>query len=105
MQEISPAELNQLKSDTEAMQILDVREPWEFEICRIEGSRNIPMNDIPGQLENIDREQTIAVVCHHGMRSLQIAGFLEANGFTRVLNLQGGIHAWAETVDPAMEKY
>ncbi|MNJ98836.1 putative adenylyltransferase/sulfurtransferase MoeZ [compost metagenome] len=85
--------------------LLDVREPWEYQTCKIEGSVSIPMNTIPGQLEQLDRNAAIVCICHHGARSLRVAHFLKANGFSRVTNLTGGVHAWAQQVDPAMPTY
>ena len=85
--------------------LLDVRENWEFETCHIEGSTQIPMHLIPIRAGEIDDGQEIVCICHHGARSMQVAAFLERNGFENVTNLTGGIHAWALQVDPAMPKY
>lgn len=85
--------------------LLDVREPWEFQTCAIEGSQLVPMNTIPGRFSELDEEQTVVCICHHGGRSLQVAAFLERQGFTKVVNLTGGVHAWANQVDPAMPTY
>ena len=85
--------------------LLDVRENWEFETCKIEGSTQIPMNTIPARIEELDEDAEIVCICHHGARSMQVAAFLERNGFTRVTNLTGGIHAWALQVDGTMPKY
>jgi rhodanese-related sulfurtransferase len=85
--------------------LLDVREDWEFRTCHIDGSAQIPMHLIPIRVGELGDEQPIVCVCHHGARSMQVAAFLERNGFTDVTNLTGGIHAWAVQVDPAMPKY
>jgi rhodanese-related sulfurtransferase len=85
--------------------LLDVREPWEFEVCRIEGSRLIPLSQLPARLNELDPARPTVVVCHHGVRSLRAAAFLEHCGFEDVVNLSGGIDAWARTVDPAMAVY
>jgi rhodanese-related sulfurtransferase len=85
--------------------LLDVRENWEFETCHIEGSTQIPMNLIPVRVSELDDDRDIVCVCHHGARSMQVANFLERNGFSNVTNLTGGIHAWAVQVDPSMPKY
>ena len=85
--------------------LLDVREPWEFQICRIDGSFNIPMHTIPGKLSELDAAQSIVCICHHGVRSRQVALFLERNGFTQTSNLEGGVHAWAQQVDSTMPIY
>jgi len=105
MKQISPDELNHLMDRGENILLLDVREPWEFEICKIDGSENIPMNDVPDTTNQLDKAYPIAVICHHGMRSQQVARFLEINGFNNVLNLAGGIHAWANQIDHSMERY
>ncbi|MBP1207456.1 rhodanese-related sulfurtransferase [Duganella sp. 1411] len=85
--------------------LLDVRENWEFETCRIDGAVQIPMNTIPARIDDLDEDAEIVCICHHGARSLQVAAFLERNGFGKTVNLTGGIHAWALQVDPAMAKY
>jgi rhodanese-related sulfurtransferase len=85
--------------------LLDVREPWEFEYCHIAGSVLIPMREIPAALTELDPRQEIIVICHHGIRSRQVAYFLESQGFRDVVNLSGGVDAWAKDVDPKMRKY
>lgn len=85
--------------------LLDVREPGEYDICKIEGSQLIPMNTIPGRFSEFDEDQTVVCICHHGGRSMQVAAFLERQGFTKVVNLTGGVHAWANQVDNTMPTY
>ena len=85
--------------------LLDVRENWEFETCHIDGSMQIPMNLIPIRVSELDDDQEIVCVCHHGMRSAQVAMFLESRGFTKLYNLQGGIDAWSRDVDPSVPRY
>ena len=85
--------------------LLDVREPWEFDTCRIEGATLMPMQTIPGRIDDLDEESEIVCICHHGARSLQVAAFLEHHGFGKVSNLTGGVHAWALQVDSSMPKY
>jgi rhodanese-related sulfurtransferase len=85
--------------------LLDVREPWEYQLCRIDGAVSMPMNTIPAQLEQIDRDAQIVCICHHGARSMRVAQFLENNGFEQVINLTGGVHAWATQVDTSMSTY
>lgn len=86
-------------------ELIDVRDPWEFETCRIEGSINIPMSDIVNRQDDLDRHTEKVIICHHGMRSLQVARYLESIGFTSVINLEGGIDLWARTIDPDMPVY
>ena len=85
--------------------LLDVREDWEFETCKIAGSTQIPMHLIPVRVSEIDDDREVVCICHHGARSMNVAAFLERNGFSNVTNLTGGVHAWAVQVDPSMPKY
>ena len=95
-----------LADDTRAKPVLlDVRENAEFEICHIAGSVLMPMNTIPGRIDDLDEDAEIVCICHHGARSMNVAAFLERNGFGKMVNLTGGIHAWALQVDGAMAKY
>lgn len=106
MREITPQQLKDyLQVATPAPLLLDVREPWEYEICHIEGANLMPMQQIPQTFKTLDPQQEIVVICHHGRRSLQVAGYLERMGFTRLINLTGGVDAWAHDVDRSMPTY
>lgn len=106
MQDITPKELSErLAADAEPLLLLDVREPWEAAICQIPGSRLIPMRQIPQDHATLDANRETVVICHHGVRSLQVALYLERRGHANILNLKGGIAAWAEQVDPHMATY
>jgi rhodanese-related sulfurtransferase len=85
--------------------LLDVREPWEFDICRIDGSTLLPMSRVVASLEELDPERETVVICHHGIRSRQVAMFLDYQGFSDVINLAGGVDAWARDVDRQMATY
>ncbi|MFM2086757.1 MAG: hypothetical protein RLZZ237_1626 [Pseudomonadota bacterium] len=85
--------------------LLDVREQWEFEICQLDGATLMPMQSIPGRIDDLDEDAEIVCICHHGARSLNVAAFLEHHGFGKISNLTGGMHAWAVQVDSAMSKY
>lgn len=107
MNPITPAQLAAWFGDQGRGQpvLLDVREPWEYEKARIEGSRLIPMRELPARFAELDDEREVVAICHHGGRSMQVAMFLEKQGFKRVHNLVGGIDAWSRTVDPAVPLY
>lgn len=85
--------------------LLDVRETWEIELCSLPGSQHIPMSLVPLRCEELSPEQEIVVICHHGGRSMQVAMFLERQGFAAVHNLAGGVEGWATEVDPTMRRY
>jgi len=85
--------------------VLDVRNPDEVDICRIEGSEVIPLSRLLEGLPRLDSARDIVVHCHHGMRSAQAVNFLRGLGFTRVKNLRGGIDAWSTEVDPTVPRY
>jgi adenylyltransferase/sulfurtransferase len=85
--------------------LIDVREPFEFEICAIAGAEPIPMRQIPERLGDLPREKHLLIHCHHGGRSLRVTEYLRAQGFPRVSNVAGGIEAWAEQIDPTLRRY
>jgi rhodanese-related sulfurtransferase len=107
MQHVTVTELAQWLADSSRTPplLLDVREPMEYRICHLENATLIPMNAIPGRLAELDADAEIVCICHHGARSLQVAAFLERNGFAKVINLSGGMHAWSLQVDPSMPTY
>ncbi|EIC20300.1 rhodanese-like domain-containing protein [Thiorhodovibrio frisius] len=106
MQDISPTDLSErLATDQEPPLLLDVREPWETAICQIPGSHLLPMREIPERRAGLDANRETVVICHHGVRSLQVALYLERMGHRNIFNLQGGIAAWAKQVDPQMATY
>ena len=108
MRNLSPREIkSRLEADRSEPLLLDVREPWEFRICHLEGSALIPMRDIPRAVSEaeIARDRQVIVICHHGIRSRQVALYLEHMGYPDVINLQGGVEAWARDVDPSMPTY
>ena len=85
--------------------LLDVREPWEQQICTIEGSALMPMRTVPARASELEPDRETVCVCHHGGRSMQVAMFLERQGFRNVYNLTGGVDAWARLVDKTMPTY
>jgi rhodanese-related sulfurtransferase len=105
LQQISPVSLHARLQRGDRPLLLDVREPWEFAVCRIEGSELVPMSQIVRRLGDLDRERETVVICHHGIRSQQVALYLDHQGFRHIINLQGGVAAWARDVDPEMPTY
>lgn len=107
MRQLTASQLNDWLADETRTRpiLLDVREPWEFETCRIAGSLSMPMRGIPARYHELARDTDIVMVCHHGARSFQVGMFLEQMGFSSIINLQGGVAAWAREVDPAMPTY
>ncbi len=85
-------------------QLIDVREPWEFEICHITGSILLPMSQVPANIERFRAQETV-VICHHGIRSLQVVRFLAHHGIEHCINLDGGVDAWAREIDRDMAVY
>ena len=107
MRELSAIELKAyLDTAAEPPLLLDVREPWEFERCRIDGSQLLPMGEVRAESDRLDPDRETIVICHHGIRSFSVARYLEKElGFSNVVNLAGGVAAWAREVDPAMATY
>jgi len=106
MKHFDPKQLSEHIENSETKPfLLDVREPWEFDICHIENSVSLPMALIPERLNELDNQQELVVICHHGIRSRQVAMYLEGNGFSNVINLTGGVAAWAQEIDKNMSQY
>jgi rhodanese-related sulfurtransferase len=103
--EISPAEAKQRLDRGEKLLLVDVREPWEADICRIKGAKLIPMGSIPANLQALDSEDDVICYCHHGMRSLDVAVWLRAQGVERAKSLAGGIERWSLEIDPGVPRY
>lgn len=104
--EVTTAELAQMRSDAELL-LLDCREPDEYAIARIDGSRLIPMQEIPARLEELEawREKPLVVHCHHGVRSMRVVTFLRSKGFGTAQSLAGGIEAWSVEIDAEVPRY
>lgn len=108
LSDLRPLELQKhLRSAAEAPLLLDVREPWEFAICHLASSILVPMNSVPAAVTNgkLPKEREIVVICHHGIRSRQVAMYLQHMGYERVINLAGGVQAWAQDIDRDMATY
>jgi len=102
---ISVSELKRKIDNGDAVMIVDVREPFEYDIAHIENSKLIPLSDLPDHVEELDRTKEIVALCHTGTRSAQAVNFLKGQGFERACNLAGGIEAWATEIDPTMPRY
>lgn len=104
--EISAGQVRALKKSGAEFTLLDVREPWEYETARIEGAKLIPMGDVPARAhQELDPDEHIVVVCHHGVRSLTVTNWLRQQGFEKAQSMRGGIDGWARTVDPKVPLY
>jgi adenylyltransferase/sulfurtransferase len=103
--DVTPEKLVRELAAGESPLLLDVRQPWEWEIARIEGSRLVPLGDLATRLREVDTRAAIVTICHHGLRSAQARDLLRAAGYTRVRSLAGGIDDWARVVEPGMARY
>ena len=103
--EISPAEAAALLREGNA-RLIDVREPWELATAHIAGSLPMPMGDVPACAHReLDPDERLIVVCHHGIRSMDVTVWLRNQGFEQVQSMRGGIDAWSAEVDPAVSRY
>jgi rhodanese-related sulfurtransferase len=104
-QTISPAELKERMERGNALLVVDVREPVEHEIARIEGARLLPLSRFPEWADGLDPETEIVFMCHHGIRSAQVCRYLAWQGFKHLYNLSGGIDAWSWEADKSVPRY
>lgn len=102
---IAPRDLARRLAAGEDLVLLDVREPEELAICRLPNAISMPMGEVPRRLGELERSATIVCICHHGIRSANVAGLLARAGFSSVLNLAGGVERWALEVDPKLPRY
>ena len=104
--EVTPTEVKTRLDAGEPLRLIDVREPFEFAQAAIAGSELIPMRTIPASLQQLEAAETpLVVLCHHGMRSLQVVGWLREQGVSRCSSLAGGIDRWSLEVDPKVPRY
>jgi len=103
--EITADELKAKMGSGTRVTLVDVREPWEWDLCHLEGARHIPMGEIPVRYLELDPEEEVVVYCHVGQRSAMVVQFLRQQGFQKAVNLRGGIEAWARQVDPTLRRY
>jgi sulfur-carrier protein adenylyltransferase/sulfurtransferase len=102
---VTPQDVKRKLDRHEEFVLLDVREPFEYELAQIPGSRLLPMREVPDRLKELDATKEIVVHCHHGGRAMQVAGFLRSKGFAKVRVMDGGIAAWSEEIDPTTPTY
>lgn len=104
--EILPRDLFRDLENGRSLVLLDVRQPWENQLARLVGSLHIPLNELPARAKEVlSRPEPVVVYCHHGVRSLSAAAFLERLGAENVVSLAGGIDAWSCEIDPAIPRY
>ncbi|WP_374305223.1 rhodanese-like domain-containing protein [Ferrovibrio sp.] len=103
--EIDVAELSAWHRAGRDVVVLDVREDWELATVALDGARHIPMRQVPERIGELPVDKPLVVMCHHGGRSRQVTAWLRQNGFSQAINLAGGIHAWAEQIDPSLATY
>jgi rhodanese-related sulfurtransferase len=102
---IDVAELAEWRQSAEPPVVIDVREPWELEICALPDVLHIALNELPRRVGDVPADRPIVLMCHHGGRSEHARRWLVQNGFTQALNLEGGIDAWSINIDASVVRY
>ena len=102
---ITPTEFVERTARGERVRLIDVREPEEFELARVEGADLLPLSRFQEWAGALDASEEIVVMCHHGIRSAHVCAHLAAQGFTRMVNLAGGIERWSQEVDRSVPRY
>jgi rhodanese-related sulfurtransferase len=103
--DIEPTALAARLAQGDALTVLDVREPWEYDLANLANSTLVPLSTLPSAINRLARDAEYVVLCHHGMRSDMAANWMRAQGYAHVLNLVGGIDAWSLDVDPTVPRY
>jgi len=103
--EITPADVKARLEQGEKLVLIDVREPWEYALCRIEGAKHVPLGTLAASLETVPDVDEVICYCHHGMRSLDAAAWLRFQGIERAKSLAGGIERWSIEIDPKIPRY
>ena len=103
--ELSVQQIRERRDAGEELLILDVREPAELQTAALDGTLNIPMGEIPSRYNEVPDDRPVVVMCHHGMRSLQVMMWLRKNDYDNVINMAGGIEAWSTHIDPSVPRY
>jgi rhodanese-related sulfurtransferase len=102
---ITPKEFGELQREGRDLLLVDVREPEEYELARVEGARLLPLSLFNEWAPSLDRERETVFICHHGVRSAQVCAFLSRQGFNKIYNLAGGIDRWSKEIDPSVPRY
>jgi rhodanese-related sulfurtransferase len=103
--EITPGDTKELLARNAKVLFVDVREQWEYDTAHIEGSILIPLREIPGNLQRIEKSEQVVIFCHHGMRSLDAAAWLRSQGVEAARSMAGGIDRWSTEIDPTVPRY
>jgi rhodanese-related sulfurtransferase len=103
--EIQPEQVKRMQDAAEDFTFLDCREPWEYQTAHITNTTHIPMQDIPGRIQELDPDDHIVVICHHGMRSMNVTAWLRQQGYEKTQSVAGGIDRWSRQVDPTVPIY
>jgi rhodanese-related sulfurtransferase len=103
--EIQPDGLKRMRDAGEEFTLLDCREPWEYQAAHIEGSTHIPMQEIPARVQELDPDDRVIVICHHGVRSMNVTAWLRQQGYDKAQSVAGGIDRWSRIVDPKVPTY
>lgn len=103
--EVSAADAATLLSEKQA-RLIDVREPWEFQTAHVEGSVLMPMGEVPARAhQELEPDERLVILCHHGIRSMNVTAWLRGQGFEQAQSVRGGIDAWSVEVDSALKRY
>lgn len=102
---MNPLQIKELIDSGEKIRLVDVREKWEFDTAHIKGCELMPLSEFKTHYGSLEKDEKIVVYCHHGSRSMTVSKFLVSQGYENVINMRGGIHLWAMTVDLQMKKY
>jgi rhodanese-related sulfurtransferase len=103
--QITPSDVKSLLNRNQNLLLVDVREPWETQLCSLPGAQLIPMGAIPANLQKLDVEGDVICYCHHGVRSLDVAVWLRSQGVTGAKSMTGGIDRWSAEIDPTVPRY
>lgn len=103
--EITPTEVKARLDRNETFLLIDVREPWEFEMCRIDGAKLVPLGSVASSLQMIEAAEDVVVYCHHGRRSLDAVAWLRQQGVEGARSMAGGIERWSREIDPKVPRY